>query len=244
MLSPPDAEGQTVGGRPLLNVTLALNYAAGGTGVWGYHAFNLTIHFLAAMTLYGVVRRTLLRPVAFRPGGPTVRDRFGPAAPALALAIALLWALHPLATEAVTYVIQRVEALMALFYLLTLYCFIRGAEDEKAASRESTLWFGLSWLACLLGMATKEVMATAPLLVLLYDRVFLAGSFAAAWRRRRRLYAALAATWGLLAYLATGTQGRGGTGGGWSRRLFPGSTSSPKPSRWPTTCASRSGPVR
>ena len=100
----------------------------------------------------------------------------------------------PLQTESVTYIIQRTEALVGLFYLLTLYCVIRGA-----TSRRSMSWYAAAVAACLLGMATKEVMATAPVIVLLYDRTFLAGSFREAWRRRYGLYLALAATWGVVA---------------------------------------------
>jgi tetratricopeptide (TPR) repeat protein len=62
-------------------------------------------------------------------------------------------------------------------------------------------------------MATKEVMAVAPLIVLLYDRTFLAGSFRAAWRQRRRVYLGLAATWLLLAWLVASADHRGGTAG-------------------------------
>ena len=74
-------------------------------------------------------------------------------------------------------------------------------------------WYAFAVLACLSGMATKEVMVTAPLVVLLYDRTFLAGSFGRPLRRRWGLYAALAATWGLLAYLvvSTGLLSRGPT---------------------------------
>jgi hypothetical protein len=114
---------------------------------------------------------------------------FGRDALPLALAVALLWTLHPLQTEAVTYVIQRVESLMGLCYLLTLYCLIRSVDSPRPA-----LWQGCMVTACLLGMATKEVMATAPLLGLLYDRTFLAGSFREAWQRRRWWYVGLAAT--------------------------------------------------
>ena len=60
-------------------------------------------------------------------------------------------------------------------------------------------WLAVSLAACLLGMGTKEVMATCPLLVLLYDRTFVAGSFAGAWRRRRGYYLGLAGTWLVLA---------------------------------------------
>ena len=106
--------------RPVVQFTLALNHSLGG-GVWGYHAFNLAIHLLAALTLFGIVRRTLTLPA--------LAPRFARASTALAFCIALLWALHPLQTESVTYVIQRMESLMGLFYLLTLYCFIRAASS-------------------------------------------------------------------------------------------------------------------
>ena len=66
-------------------------------------------------------------------------------------------------------------------------------------------------LACLLGMASKEVMVSAPLIVLLYDRAFLAGSFREAWRRRYAVYLALACTWLLLGWLVIAAGNRGGS---------------------------------
>lgn len=188
--------GTTVAGRPVANLTLAINYAVSGTGVWSYHALNVVIHILVGLTLFGVARRTL--------AGPVLRDRFGKDAAALSLAVALLWSLHPLQTECVTYVVQRVESLMGLFYLLTLYGFIRSVESPRP-----TRWLVFSVVACLLGMATKEVMATAPIMVLLYDRTFVAGSFRGAWAKRRTLYLSLAATWLPLTALVAST--------GWSR---------------------------
>ena len=194
-LWPPLAS--TSSGRPVLNLSLAINYALGGMAVGGYHAVNLLIHELAGLALFGIVRRT-------------IAPWTGPATTAVALSIALLWALHPLQTESVTYLIQRAESLMGLFYLLTLYGFIRGA---GSGGRQRLLWFALSFAACLLGMGTKEVMASAPLIVLLYDRTFLAGSFAEAWRRRWRIHAGLAATWLLLFLLVLSTHGRNQTAG-------------------------------
>jgi len=188
-LSPPHqvslTSGLTVEGRPLINLSLAINYALGGYNVWGYHALNLTVHILAGLTLLGIVRRTLLQRA--------LRERFGAAANELALASAILWTVHPLQTESVTYIIQRAESITGLFYLLTLYCFIR-----SAGSQRPRLWYGLSATACALGMASKEMMVTAPLMVLLYDRAFISDSFWEAWRRRWRVYVALASTWVLL----------------------------------------------
>jgi tetratricopeptide (TPR) repeat protein len=201
VLAPRADYGFTVSGRPVLNLSLALCYAVSGTNVWSYHAFNLLIHVLAGLTLFGIVRRTLLRPV--------LREGLGRDALPLALVMALLWTLHPLQTEAVTYIIQRTESLMGLFFLLTLYGFIRAVEAPRPIR-----WQVLTVLACLLGVGTKEVAATAPVLVLLYDRTFVAGSFREAWRRRRWLHLSLAATWIPLVALVSSTGwNRGGTAG-------------------------------
>lgn len=209
----PPAGGNTVSGRPLANFTFAVNYAVSGLAPWSYHALNLLVHVLAACALLGVVRRTLLQPA--------LGQRFGEAARPLAAAIAVLWLLHPLQTESVTYVCQRTESLAGLFYLLTLYCFIRGTDraprphpTPDAGGPPERPWLVLSWLFCLAGIGTKEVVATAPVLVLLYDRTFLAGTFREAWRRRRWFHLCLAATWLPLALLVAGTGwNRGGTAG-------------------------------
>jgi tetratricopeptide (TPR) repeat protein len=192
-LSPPREPGITW--RPIFNLSLAVNYSLGNTRVWGYHALNLAIHILAALTLFGIVRRTL--------SCPQLRERFGATADWIALAVAVLWTVHPLQTEAVTYITQRCESLMGLFYLLTLYGFIRGVQSKSPAG-----WFSFSAAACFLGMATKEVMVTAPAIVLLYDRTFVGGNVREAWIRHRRLYLGLACSWLLLAYLMIGLPSR------------------------------------
>ena len=185
VLSPPSGHGITVEGRPLVNLSFALNYAISGTAPWSYHAFNLAIHALAALTLFGLLRRTL-------------ESQFTPSATLVSFSATLLWAVHPLQTESVTYLAQRTESLMGLLFLATLYFF----------QRRQFFW---SFLACTLGMATKEVMVVAPLLVVLYDRTFVAGSFRACWQRHGRFYVALASTWLLLTFLVVGAGNRGGT---------------------------------
>lgn len=179
---------RVLAGRPLVSLTFALNYAVGGLDVRGYHAVNLALHVLSALTLYGVVRRTLARPA--------LAARFGRAAAPLALAVAAIWLVHPLQTEAVTYVTQRTELLMGLFYLLTLYAALRAWDAARGA-----WWQAAAVGCCALGMASKEVAVTAPLMVVVYDRVFVCASFREAWARRRGLYLGLAATWGVLAAL-------------------------------------------
>src|SRR3989441_333795 len=181
-----------VAGRPLVNVSFAINYAMGGLEVRGYHIWNVATHILCALLLFGVVRRTL--------NLASLQSRFAGTSTDLAFAAALIWMLHPLNTEAVDYLTQRTEVMMGLFYLATLYAAIRAYASPRAA-----LWQTASVLSCALGMACKESMATAPLMVVAYDAIFVFDSINEALRSRWRLYAGLAATWlGLAALLWSG----------------------------------------
>lgn len=197
---PQDNGGLTVAGRPLLNFSLGINYAISGTEVWSYHALNLLIHVTAGLLLFGLVRRTLARPA--------LAQKFGASAFELALVTAALWTLHPLQTESVTYIIQRAESLVSLMYLLTLWCFVRSLEPKA-----SPWWTHGTFVACLLGMLAKEVMVSAPLLVLLYDRTFVAGSWREVWTRRRRIHFLMAGTWLVLFALVWPNLDRGGSAG-------------------------------
>jgi tetratricopeptide (TPR) repeat protein len=222
MSAPP---GTTLSSRPFASLTFALNYALAPESVreaflpsadaspvrldeiqrnlWGYHALNLAIHLCAALVLFGVVRRTFL---TFPPG-----HAFARGATLLAACAAALWVAHPLTTAAVTYVVQRVESLMALCLLLTVYCGIRTWDG-------SWRWTAGAALACAAGMATKESMVVAPLTVLTWDAVF--GGRNLTWRdllaKRWRLYALLAASWLLLAALVAGSHRRDAAGFGFA----------------------------
>ncbi len=204
VLAPP--AGLSVSGRPVANASLAFSYTLSGEQPWGYHAVNLALHLATAGLLAGVVRRTLRRP--------GLREKFGAAADELALLVAAVWALHPLQTATVTYVMQRTEGLAGFFAVATLYGFLRGVEGERG---------GRGWLvaaigACALGMGSKEVMVVVPVVVFFDDRTWGAGNFVAAWRARRLFYAGLGATWLVLAacLLAKGRDGSAGWDAGMS----------------------------
>ncbi len=197
----PPTEGAGMDSRPIINLSLALNHALGGLNPWGYRFTNIGIHVLGALTLFGLMRRTLALPTLPAP----LRTQALP----VAFVTALLWTVHPLQSETVICIIQRTESLVSLWYLLVLYGFVRAV--EPGGSRR---WFPAAWTACLIGMASKEVMVSAPLLVFLFDRTFVAGTFRAAWQARAPWYASLAATWLLLAWLVIDSGGsRGGTAG-------------------------------
>ena len=171
--------------RTFTTLTFALNRALGGDDPSGYRAVNVLVHVLAGLTLFGVVRRALrLRRLA---------ERCGSSATELAFAAAGLWLLHPLQTQSVTYIVQRAESLTGLFYLLVLYATIRSATASARSSARR--WQVLALLACALGMASKPVMATAPLVILAFDRLLLARSWRELARERGFLYAGFAASW-------------------------------------------------
>jgi Tfp pilus assembly protein PilF len=193
-----------VAGRPVVSLSLAVNFAIGAYNTTGYHIVNLIIHVLCALVLFGVIRRTLLLDGW---GG-----RFADPSTTLAGAVALVWAVHPLLTEGVTYIIQRTETLMSLFLLLTLYSMIRAL-----TSTYPRRWYAAAVAASAIGMGCKEVMAVTPLIVIAYDLTFLPGTARALRRARWWMYLALFATWGVLLPLVLSSGLRAKTGFGLDR---------------------------
>jgi hypothetical protein len=182
--------------RPVANLTFFMNYLTGGAKPADYHATNLFIHILTALLMFGVIRRSLLLPV--------FGDRFAGSATRLALASASIWVCHPLTTACVTYIVQRYESLMGMFFLLTLYGAIRGATAGGSAGRKG--WYITAVTACLMGMGSKEVIIVAPVAVFLYDAMFMGGSVRNVCRERWGLYLGLVACWPCLAILLTLTK--------------------------------------
>ena len=187
VLHPPIQSPVT--GRPLVNLSLAINYQLGGLQVEGYHRWNIAIHLLAALALFGVLRRTFARHL------PELSEA---AAAVPALIGALIWVVHPLNSEAVNYVTQRTESMMALAYLLALYTAIRGVERNPF-----NRWELAAVIAAFCAVASKEAALTIPFIVAAWDRIFVFPSWSAAWTRRRGLYAGMALSWLLFAYFAT-----------------------------------------
>ncbi len=211
-------------GRPLVNISLAINYQLGGLNPFGYHLLNVALHALCALLVWAIVGRTLALP----------RFNFGRAGPVLAAIVGLIWAVHPLNSEAVIYITQRTELMMGLFYLATLYAALRywqaedcdirvphpraGVPDDphgrhaavapeqiQASGKSVAKWGWLiaAALACAAGMMCKEVMVSAPLAVLLYQRTFMGAS----WKQMRNswpLYVAVGAGWLVLLALNIG----------------------------------------
>jgi tetratricopeptide (TPR) repeat protein len=176
--------GMPTAGRPVVMATLAANYEAnrllgvnqqadpdGPHKAIGYRLFNILLHLLTGALLFAVLRRAMRE----RPIPPDWRAMADP----LAAAVTALWLLHPIQSEVINYVVQRSEGLGSFFYLGTLYASQR-AWDAEPSSRAR--WYALAIVACLLGMLSKEIVISAPLAVMLYDRAFRLSS----WRTLRR----------------------------------------------------------
>lgn len=213
---PPDTP---VTGRPLLNLTFAVNYALDGLNPAGYHVFNLVLHLGNGLLLLGIIRRTCRSSL--------VPDQWKSRASGLATAVALLWIVHPLQTESVMYLTQRSELLAGMFYLLTLYAALRAEAappppDAGKRSARRRAWVLSAIAACTLGVLCKELLVTAPVMVVLYHLTFGVAPIheKRGWteqlrrtlRRNWDLYLGLTATWLVIALLLRADP-RGGTVG-------------------------------
>jgi tetratricopeptide (TPR) repeat protein len=170
MRAPLEAVGMA--GRPVAQLSMAINFAIHGLSVAGYHVGNLILHAATALVLFGVVRRTLLTPV--------LAPRFGRHAAPLAFAVALVWEVHPLLCDSVSYISARTEVLAGLFLLLTLYCAIRARSANSSGG--AWRWRAASIASCALGTGSKEVMVAAPVIVLVHDWLFASAPIAAGQR--------------------------------------------------------------
>ena len=200
-LSPPSTSGETVSGRPVLNGTFALNHALHQHALWGYHAVNVLIHLLNSLLLFGILERSI-HLFEKRNEQSSGNKRY-----LLSGIITLFWALHPLQTETVTYIAQRAESLGSLFYLLSVFAFIRFSESEKP----SRFWGIVCILACYIGIGAKELIVTVPVFILLWDRTFVSGTFRSCWEKHKILHIALFASWIPLGFLIGSNHSRGGS---------------------------------
>lgn len=184
--------GSGASGRPLVAWSLSWNYALGGRDSKTFLRFNLLVHALSALALFGLVRRLLLYA---RKAGRSVPP------PTLAAALlAHLWLVHPLHTMVLDNVIYRNEAMCGLFYLTSLYCALRGFHSDRR-----THFFALAIVASLAAGACKEVAVSLPFAVLILQRISCeTGTLRAAVLRHKGLYIGLCSTWPLLALLVLG----------------------------------------
>ena len=186
VLTPPF--GVAVQNRPVVNLSLAVNFALSGLQPWSYQAFNLLVHIANAGLAYLLLRAVLTHS----PSLAALRPR----AWLLALIPAVIWVVHPLNTEGVTAIIQRTESMTMLCVLGMFYA---AWQAHFATGARRYAWPALAVGACVLGAGCKEAMALAPILLVFFDRTFLYPSWRAVWEGRKGLYPGLLLGWIVLA---------------------------------------------
>ncbi len=157
--------------RPISYLTFSINYYFHGVTVAGYHLVNIAIHTLNVIAVYLLVRLTARLLLIKNPGStdkPSSQD-----IRRTAFITAALFAVHPLMTNSVTYIIHRMTSLVALFYLtsILLYAYHRDCQHKSIKNA----LYCLSFISCCAAMLTKESAFTLPLMILLYELFFLRG---------------------------------------------------------------------
>jgi hypothetical protein len=173
--------------RPVVNLSLLLNYQLNGLDVVGWHIFNTLFHILNAFLVYSFVFITL--------NLPTMQEKFGSSSKFMALFAGLLFGIHPIQTQAVTYIISRTELLAAFFYLSTINLYIMWRLKHKK------LYLAGAVLTAFLAMGSKEHAVTLPAIIFLYDYVFLSGGSLKDALSHWRSHFSIASSWLLLIYL-------------------------------------------
>jgi len=187
------------GTRPVVFLSMMLNYQLGGLNVVGYHIFNIAVHIANSYFVYLLILWTLSLPV--------LATRYAEKATWMALFGALLFAVHPIQTESVTYIITRTELLATCFYLATFLLFIKGAKTKRP------FYYVGAFFTAALSMGSKEWAVTLPALLMLYDFLFIAEGKVRAVATRWLLYLAVALSW-VIAVRHLDLFAAGGGGGG------------------------------
>ncbi len=151
--------------RGMADLTLALNYSIGGTNVVSYHLVNIVIHLITSCLVFLLLKRVF------------------PSRLPLALCGALIFVAHPLQTQAVTYIVQRMTSLAAMFFFLAVYLYILARESSRNQSTRHWLLYGGALLSGALAVFVKPNTAVLPVAILLFDRYFLSHERRLSWQQ-------------------------------------------------------------
>jgi tetratricopeptide (TPR) repeat protein len=150
-----------IGSRPVANISFALNYYFNGYNLVGYHVVNILIHTACGIFLYFLAKATLQTP-ALR----SRYEKFG----WIPFLTVFIWLVHPLQTQSVTYIVQRMNSMAAMFYVLSMLFYVKFRMSTASRARWA-LMAGCVTTA-VLAFGTKEISATLPLFVILYEWYF------------------------------------------------------------------------
>ena len=163
--------------RFITYLSIAINYHFGCLNVIGYHIFNLIIHLFSAILLFWFTLLTLSTPLM-------KDEKISSHSGLVAFFAGLIFVSHPIQTQGVTYIVQRAASITTLFYLgaITLYAKSRLVQYEKTGSKKWVFYYAASLILSIAAMFTKETAITLPLMILLYEIVFLKKERRINWR--------------------------------------------------------------
>ncbi len=159
-----------INSRPIPMLTLAINYWLGGTDVVGYHIVNLIIHILSGVVVY-FLSLQILSSDQIKNEHPIKKNK-----EIAALLISLLFLAHPIQTQAVTYTIQRITSLAALFYMLSVFFYLKGRmlQSSKTGSlKEALPFYAGTFISFILAILSKQIAVTLPLALLMAEFFFI-----------------------------------------------------------------------
>ncbi|MBF0117394.1 MAG: hypothetical protein HQK79_01045 [Desulfobacterales bacterium] len=157
--------GDNIANRPFAYFTFALNYFVGELNVVGYHIVNFIIHCITSIFLFLLIYKTLKLPI--------LNEEYGNKAYHIALLATFCWATNPVQTMAVTYIVQRMTSLSGMFYIIAMFCYLKGRISQHLF--HSIIFFILCFICGVLAVTTKEIAATLPITIILYDLFFIQG---------------------------------------------------------------------
>lgn len=158
-----DDEGKLY--RPVACLSLALNYYIGKTNIFGYHAVNISIHFLASIFLFLFIYHILNLPL--------LKARYGPNSYFIALFATVLWVINPIQTQAITYIVQRMASIAGMFYIMSMYFYLKGRTSQHNLYK--VIHYFLCLVAGILAFGSKENAAMLPISILLFDLFLIQG---------------------------------------------------------------------
>jgi tetratricopeptide (TPR) repeat protein len=185
--------------RPVACLSFAMNYYLGGLNVLGYHLTNVAIHIMASIFLYLFIYHTLRLP--------SLSEKYGPQAYHIALISTLLWAIHPIQVQSVTYIVQRMTSLAGMFYVMSMYFYVKYRTVQR--SLRKALFMCLCSLAFLMSFGSKENALLLPLSLFLYE-IFLVQKSSVSFLRKNALRIVLVGIAVILAGLLFLYDGKGG----------------------------------
>ena len=174
--------------RPVVRLTFALNWYFGKDNVTGYHIVNITVHILSAFFLYLTILNLF--------NSHNLKDKFNGKEQFIALLTASLWAINPIQTQAVTYIVQRMSLLAAMFYILSLYFYIKARITDSSKNKIISITGCV--LSFIFALGSKENATMLPLALILVEFIFFQdlGS-----QKTRRMLLGISVTTGLLVVL-------------------------------------------